>query len=1031
MARLRSAPPARLASAVHVALASLACLAFAAPLSTAADAGKAYFRLENHGHIAAVRQILPLDDHTLLSASDDKTLRIWDLPAGATADHNLGAADWIRFASEDDGRGAFWCAVANRDHTWVAVGQSGGDADSPTDLLIVDPRGHKIRQHLPGFHGSVSCLSLSADESRLAALDTKGKVSIFDTQSWTAIVEDVTQADKRIRSHGDVCQAIAFSPTEHVLTLGMSSGSIFDVDAAAGYRSATQRQQPREVKAAEAPIRAIAWSSKGQLAAGDSVGRVVLWPGKAAPPQVAAAGISVMCLSFDPAGQYLAAGIDGNSSVDGHAVVWGVGGGAFGAKQEFLDHHLPVTAICFTADGKSVVSGDFAGGIYVWDPATGQDVARLYGAGQRQYELSWTRDSTELVWKRSKRGGFDQAFSLKDMNMEAATQVPPDSAISNQHDDPAKVYLSATGDDDKTQWQIWLDAGLGDKNDTAVISVADRKGILTTPVRGQSFQQCTSAVAGPNRTIIVCAKVDVLAVAAGSAKPVTPRRFRTGLSSAVDIAVSPNKMYLAAICSDQIVRVWSLDGSSPSIEPLFCLYGGSDNQWAVWNPTTGYYRASENGDNVIQFQVNHGDDASLYPSYKCHSIFEDRQKLVDAFVARADISGGDRVNLADAMLKAPEIANVGVTGPGTMPLPGDNTFGTDQSSVVVHVDWTYPGRMDPHEPVTVLVTGGERAVRAEPVPGAQTPPDTGAGPDAAPVLGDQVDRPKRLVVGDNVLTIDVYNRFGFSTRRTIVVRYRPTNDAAPAQGNLYVLSIGVSTYRFADATKMPNLKYPSDDAVDVLGVFNKQAKFYSKVTPKLVKDEEATADRIRTELAAISSLGQTDTLVVFIASHGQGTAAQGYFMDTYDTNPDDPGHTAIPWKEIVDTLAHCRTRNTFLFLDNCKCGASAGFSDVVRQIKDVHGTRILGVAACAAGEDSLESDMLRHGIFTSWLLQALSGTGGSVVPGSDRVSLDDVWHWVSKGVQQDTAMRQHPVPINYDPDDHKGVSLTIPILRLK
>jgi uncharacterized caspase-like protein len=65
------------------------------------------------------------------------------------------------------------------------------------------------------------------------------------------------------------------------------------------------------------------------------------------------------------------------------------------------------------------------------------------------------------------------------------------------------------------------------------------------------------------------------------------------------------------------------------------------------------------------------------------------------------------------------------------------------------------------------------------------------------------------------------------------------------------------------------------------------------------------------------------------------------------------------------------------------------------------------LTASDANEVSMEKDELQHGVFTYYLLEALTGKGD--LDGNGIITFDEVYRYVSTKVPQATGQEQHPV----------------------
>ncbi len=200
----------------------------------------------------------------------------------------------------------------------------------------------------------------------------------------------------------------------------------------------------------------------------------------------------------------------------------------------------------------------------------------------------------------------------------------------------------------------------------------------------------------------------------------------------------------------------------------------------------------------------------------------------------------------------------------------------------------------------------------------------------------------------------------------------------------------------------------------------------------VLTDDQATTKNIKEKLNLIArSAGANDLVVIYVATHGTSratdTAGGANYFVTYDTEAYNAGNldedalyaTAYPMVELANAVAtRMKALRTAVFLDTCYSGgATAGrAAQAGQQLANTapsgqmldhmsEGTGRIVIAASRVDQESLESDSLRHGYFTYYLLQALKNGKGAT-------PLSQVFASVEQQVSQTVAakgMHQDPV----------------------
>ena len=227
-----------------------------------------------------------------------------------------------------------------------------------------------------------------------------------------------------------------------------------------------------------------------------------------------------------------------------------------------------------------------------------------------------------------------------------------------------------------------------------------------------------------------------------------------------------------------------------------------------------------------------------------------------------------------------------------------------------------------------------------------------------------------------------------------------TTPAVPTGGGeKWALIIGIGT--FTDSNIEP-LRYTVNDAQSFADVLlDPKYGHFKAANVHTLTNDQATTRNIKMQLNWLArSAAPDDLVVVYVATHGSSrdmdTVGVNYVI-THDTevgasiDPDSLYATALPMVDIANAIAtRVKATRAAIFLDTCYSGnaaaknskliapgvASASISQkTLDHIKQGSGRIIF--AASGTEEESLESDSLKHGFFTYFLVQALHEQSGS------------------------------------------------------
>ena len=264
----------------------------------------------------------------VISASWDKTVRVWDAHTGAAVATLKGHRDWVfAVAAPDEQR-----LVSASQHTvrvWNAQtfqpvnsqkrlgGATVNSVALSPDARLVATGGRRgqVRvwsletkadtpQHtFGGFQSWVARVVISADNRMLAAAARDGRLRLFDLTNGRERKPLVAQAGQPILS-------LAFSPGSDSLASGGHDRIVRLWNPATAARTA-------QLPAHKGIVTAVAWSADGKrLASGERHGQIKLWDSTRAEPLLLTLpghsddrlGFSVTALAFSPDGRRLASG---------------------------------------------------------------------------------------------------------------------------------------------------------------------------------------------------------------------------------------------------------------------------------------------------------------------------------------------------------------------------------------------------------------------------------------------------------------------------------------------------------------------------------------------------------------------------------------------------------------------------------------------------------------------------------------------------------------------------------------------------
>ncbi len=291
-----------------------------------------------HGHTGPVLDLaVSPDGAQVLSGSEDRTLRLWEVATGREVQRIEGHTDAVRaVALSPDGRYVL-----------------SGSADRQVSLWY--PKTGKLVRSFPGHTDSVKCVAFSPD----------GRMALSGGSDWKVRVWEVSSGRRLVRfdgHKGDVCCA-QFSPDSRLV---LSSGwdrslRLWEARTGKELRCTSAASLAQTVPQWQVQL-GVAFATDGNhFATGGADGVLRLWSVPDGRLVRAFAGHSdwITGVAFRGDGQFLL-----TASRDGTVRLWDA---LTGRERHRLEGHTqPVSAVGFLPDAQHAVSAGADGTLRVW-----------------------------------------------------------------------------------------------------------------------------------------------------------------------------------------------------------------------------------------------------------------------------------------------------------------------------------------------------------------------------------------------------------------------------------------------------------------------------------------------------------------------------------------------------------------------------------------------------------------------------------------------------------------------------------------
>jgi len=921
-------------------------------------------QLDSGGHTASINDVaFTPDGRYLVSASDDKTIRVWDWKTGKTVRFLRGS-----MAKGDEGK--IYAMALSPDGKWLAVG---GWMDKSTaripccgDIRLYDFHSGDLKALLKGHRSTVQALAFSPDSKKLVSGGSDRSAIIWHVATQKPL--------HTLKGHSGAIYALAFSADNQRVVTGSFDHDLRLWQVADGKLLTIMKGHTNKVQA-------LAVSPTGDLIASGGDDRSIrLWNAKKGTflREIKGQDTGVASLHFSPDGKRLLSGVN---TAPTHCYLWDV---ASGKKQRTYKHDNTVLATAFSPDGAyTVTAGGIDNRIYVWDSYNGNRISTLGGQGAAVWSVGFAADGKSIAWgKQSKR--------ISRTNRGALTQQLPLSQRDKSLGTPRPLTKGQT-------WQRATDVSGDWSLQSRKSGAYGYQATLAIHYKGKLKAHIERGTSNGYRHTAYTFTPDGKDVISGGGNGVLSLYSRHGQkrgefighrSEVWAVAVSPDGKYLVSGSDDQTVRLWRIDNQ----ELLLTLFTtekvhkkSKNNAWVAWTPQ-GYYTASPKGDSLIGWQINNArhqtaDYASaeqLRKDFYRPDIVDQAIRLGSAKQAVAQLNGDEDKD------KIAVVLGKGLPPEFVLRQPQDGATVTQRMQNIV-----------------LSFAADAKANRLEAyVNGAQV---IGRGKMALPARAGKHDKTITLPlsVGENNIRIVAHNVIGQTIREFKLMLNDP---ATTKKGRLFLIAVGVSDYNNNDL----DLQFAAKDAIALEKILQQQGnKQYKEVISVILADGHKSPTRNNIEDAVLLFRDATvdDTVVLFVSGHGINDGEHYYFLpkDAKKQGEHWRPSTVVKWRILQDALADAKGKR-ILLVDTCHAGNAFN----PRLVNDAAAKDIIVISSTDSQSLAFEKAELGHGVFTYALLEGLKGKADAL-DGNKQVTFKELDAWLSVRVPKLSDGAQTPV----------------------
>lgn len=937
-----------------------------------------FLRIETGMHTAAISRIgVDAANRFLVTASDDKTARVWELPSGKL----------LRVLRPPIGTGnegkLYSVAISPDGQTIAAGGWTGYEWEKTHSIYLFDRESGRLLRRITGLPNVVLHLVYSRDGHYLAATLYGGNgLRVYKTASYTQVGEDRGYGADSYGAGFDAANRLVTTSDDGFIRLYEIGGN---TSSGRGLRlvakqKAEGRSQPFDVKFSPDGSRiAVGFTDSTKVNVLSDHDLSLLY----APDTSGVNNGDLSKVAWSADGNILYAGGRHSDSNNRKFIRAWTNGGRGGYSDILLNakntirHILPLRdgGVVYGAADPALGALDTSGRQTLFNPS---DIAD-YRDSQSSFLLSADGETVQFAYEQF--GKSPARFSLAERRLETLPQ--PATAGASQ--------LQPTITEAKgliiTDWRDTYEPKLNDQ-----------------PLKLEQYEMSRRLAIAPDASAFLLGAEWSIRLF----DPTGKERWKVVvLGIAWSVNISADGRLAVAAYGDGTIRWHRMtDG-----QELLAFFPHRDQKrWVVWTPA-GYYDASPGAEELIGWHVNNGLDqaADFFP------VAQFRETYYRPDVIAKVLQTGDEAralelanqesgrkqqqdNLAQQLPPVVEILS-----------PAD---GSEFSASEITV--RYRVRTPSGEPVT----GVKALLDGRPTDAFDLVDETGAEGERA----FQLTLPQH----DSAVSIIAQNRFSESVPATVQLKWRkprrrklePVDSVVTKDDlfrpKLYLLTIGVSRY----ANQEINLKFADKDAGDFVDVMLAQKELlYRDVVIKKLINEEAIKDEILDGLDWIrKETTSNDVAMVFLAGHGINDQSNHYFFCPHTFNPERMLRTSVSFNDIKTTVSSIAGKAVF-FVDTCHSGNSLGLAprgllDINKVINELSSAQngVVVFSASTGSESSYEDDEWNNGAFTKALVEGLNGEAD--YRDTRRITCAMLNYYIAERVKELTDGQQHPTMIS-------------------
>ena len=880
-------------------------------------------RVETGMHTTLIRRVVvDAPRNRLITASDDKTIRVWQMPEA-----RLVSTLRVPIDKGHEGQ-LFGLAVSPDGKTVAAGGWTGWDWEGAASIYLFDLESGELIRRIGGLNNAVSALAWSPDGQHLAVgLHGRGGFRVLRADDGTIVANDPQYNDKLLD--------MDFSPQGRVVTVALDGMvRLYEKDfRLIGRRIIAGGKKPISIRySPDSELIAVGFVDAPAISVASGRDLSLLY-------QPATAGLkdqaSFMSVVWSSDGNFLYGGGEYKGAELNPIYRWPDKGRGQPERIPLLRNRIteiqqmPNGYIAFAAEDPGVGIVAPSGKVVAY---RGPDIVDF---SEARTDLRVSADGAVISFPFTRDGKSRHSFAVLGGG-DQSTAAEPAAPVF-----PPRL---STSEFDIVNWKDHYKPMINGKSP-----------------RLDDYEMSRAYAIAPDGSAVLLGTEWAVRLLDRDAKEIWSQQLP---AVAWSVNISQNGQIALAALSDGTIRWYRVtDGK----EILAYFPHGNGQDWIAWTPD-GYYTSSVYGDNYVGWHLNRGKDLApdFYRAVQFDRILYRPDVVADTFrlalaprtrgldspVSDADFQIAKLREIAPPRLRLSATVLQGLASGrprATLRLEGEKNV-LDIKDYTVFVN-SVP--VTPNEERKLSGRDNERFSRTL-----------------------EIDLPARA----NDIRVEAFNGVSMGTAETYIGLPADVRSERVA-GNLYILAIGANVFPNLPANM--HLAFAASDAEAMAATFEKRgAGHYNRIFTRVLSDDSPVKpdrDAIISALDFVQQGKPQDTVVIFLASHGLSDKAGNYYFvprdvarkDVAAVQKGETGDSLVPWTAFFDALRGA-TGKRILIVDTCHAQRIEGRFESHSLMKRSASSLFPLIVASKGEEQSQEYPPAKHGLFTYALMSALT-----------------------------------------------------------